>query len=110
MKVRKLHKLYPLLIEVTKSFDPVWLFICNRIDGLWQDGIISKKEYKLLKKHFESQKPSESLHSEFLKSKLWKGDGCWWQTPSDLDTCIKSKRQRLRFLRKLLKETKKQNI
>lgn len=110
MATRKLHELYPILIKEVEKHDPVWLFICNRIDGLYQNSIISEEEMELLENHFKSQKPSESCHPEFLKSKVWQDSSCWWETPSDLETCMKSKRQRLRFLRKLLKETKKQNI
>lgn len=98
--MRSLHELYLILWDSIKDkdFDDG---LCMEIFYLFGNHEIKGEEYDVLIEHFESQKPNENLHSEFLKSNSWKGCGYWWYIGKE-----SSDEDRKLFIKKMIEITK----
>lgn len=94
-----------LYIERQYQYD----YLCHVIERLVESRKISRKEFKILFEHFNSQKPSRNQHSEFLKPKfddysLFIDGNAWWlnvgayRNPAQLE--------RIKFLKKMIKISK----
>jgi len=77
------------------------LFICNHIDLLHRNEIITKKEFHLIFEDFKRNRPSEIQHKNYTK-KLYITDGsAWWILSGiDMEEGIKI---RIKFLRRLIR-------
>ena len=100
--MRKLHELY----EILSNNSDLSLFICNRIQRLYEYSYLTLEEKERLYNHFISQKPTKILHSEFYNHRTYHKftdvGMAWW--PYYL------KDQRDLFIKKMIQITKQENI
>ncbi len=109
MKTRNLSELYTIVLNYRKtlSLGDGNQFICNAIEMCNTKKLISNEEGEILFEHFQSNRPSSNLHSEFFETSLYLGDrySAWW------NLCGKETAEgvaiRDRFLEKMIKITKR---
>lgn len=99
-KKRTLHELYLLLWEEIKH-DEYILGLCFKIGRLRAYGVVTEEEYIRLITHFENNKPSEELHTEFYTHLRFIGKGWWWNNEEASDPI-----NRKAFIQKLIEITK----
>jgi hypothetical protein len=87
--MKTLLELYIILLKFFETNNPnpkdveYTSFICNNIDDLFENKIITKDEKELLYNHFKDERPSEIKHSDFYYNKLYnKSSTVWFQTNS----------------------------
>lgn len=95
--MRTLHELYLVLWDEIKDKNYIH-GLCVEIQYL---NNISFEECTILFKHFESQKPNENLHPEFLKCGTWKGGFYWWDDKERFNPI-----NRKAFVKKMIEITK----
>lgn len=102
--MRTLHQLYLILWMSIKDKDYI-SGLCDEINHLHfknDKPLISFNELQELKNHFQFQKPSETLNSEFITSPTWHGGAWWWKLTEDTNPI-----NRKAFVKKMIKITKK---
>lgn len=75
--------------------------ICGCIYMLWFNNVISLSEHTILLKYITENKPSNTLHTEFTKSKFWIGDAWWWP---EIRNNPKTRQIRIDFINKLINQ------
>ena len=98
--MRTLHELYVILYNEIKDKENV-IGLCIEISKLEYYNKITLMEYNNLVEHFESQKPNETLHTEFLKSENWCGIIDWWEDEENYNPI-----NRKAFIKKMIEITK----
>lgn len=69
---------------------------------------LSNKEINIVRKHFQSQKPSKIINKEFFKNKCFIGGVYWWRYNSfNEELSNESTKQRKFFIFKMIKITTK---
>jgi len=106
-EVRPLSELYQILYD-TIQFQTTVYGLCHEIQFLYNYYKISKEENYLLLKHFLNQKPSLFKHFFFFTKSCYNGHSYWWSNL--IKDKEKSSEQRKKFILKMIKITKKQNI
>jgi hypothetical protein len=58
-------------------------FICSTIEDVWRDhDLVTAELMEETLEYFESQKPTEELHTEFFNHSTFDGDYAWWTRTS----------------------------
>ncbi len=83
--MKTLLELYIILLDHFKTINPKDIdstcFICNNIDELFENEVITKGERELLYNHFQGERPTEQKHSAFYHHDLYnKTSSVWFQT------------------------------
>lgn len=97
--MRTNHELFKILLEGYKK--GVRIFICNAIDRLYNDNLISFEELNLLRKVFKKEKPTTKKNKKFYEEEEF-GKGGGWFLVSNGEVC----ERRVKFLEMLVKKTK----
>lgn len=111
--MRDLITLYEVLlkqIEDKIEIDPSCTFICNIITNS-NNNTFSYEEEEILFNHFISQRPSESINSEFTNFRYYNTNSIvWWSTPfMTYEIQKKCNEQRILFLKHIINKLKQQN-
>ena len=62
--MKTLNELYQIL-KVNLPSQDTNFYICNEIKALWENSLITDKEYDKLFKHFKNERPSPTKHVKF---------------------------------------------
>jgi len=78
--MRTINQLYKLLLKTSDKADLKMMGICYCITDLEIHGYAPISECRMLRDHFNSQRPSEVLHPEFYYETLFKDreSAYWW--------------------------------
>ena len=99
-KTRKLSTLYGVLLDNTTPIEFGYYGICWNIATL-DELTVTKKEQVKLSNHFMKQRPSNEQYKEFFIEER-KELAFWW--------CLNDSTIRVKFLRHLKKECRKQRL
>jgi len=100
MKTKTLNELYVLLYEQIQN--KYHFYICNQIDVLLSKGIITETEHDFFLIHFESQRPTLELHTEFYDLECYNKTSVVWFS----DFLDNATENRIKFIQKLIEITK----
>jgi hypothetical protein len=67
----------------------------------------SHRDYKLLKLHFDSQKPNKRKHKDFYKNECFIDEGFWWGSSLSAITSSEGKNKDERYIQKCTEQRKR---
>ena len=102
--MRNKKELYEIILNEYRLSCEDTIFICNIIKKCFFSDLLTRDEFYEITNDFNMNRPTDSLHSEFMNESYNRDSGCWWSSyvnheyPFKYNTDI-----RLTFLEKMVR-------